>query len=166
MKKTSFFVTGLMAMTMATSAMAAKIGVVNPERILRESAAAEQAQVTLQKEFAKREAALATASKVLKADVEEYQKKRDTMSETQRAITERKLGDQERSLQRRNREMREDLNRRRNEELQAILMRSNEIIKDIAVKEKFDLIVQEAVYVNPQIDITDRVIKALAEKRK
>ena len=62
--------------------------------------------------------------------------------------------------------MREDLNRRRNEELQAILMRSNEIIKDIAVKEKFDLIVQEAVYVNPQIDITDRVIKALAEKRK
>ena len=76
MKKTSFFVAGLMAMTMATSAMAAKIGVVNPERILRESAAAQQAQVTLQKEFAKREAALATASKVLKADVEEYQKKR------------------------------------------------------------------------------------------
>ena len=51
MKKTSFFVAGLMAMTMATSAMAAKIGVVNPERILRESTAAEQAQVTLQKEF-------------------------------------------------------------------------------------------------------------------
>ena len=166
MKKTSVFVTGLMAMTMATSAWAAKIGVVNPERILRESSAAEQAHELLKKEFAKREAALATASKVLKADVEDYQKKRDSLSETQRAITERKLADQERTLQRRNREMREDLNRRRNEELQGILMRSNEIIQEIAKKEKYDLIVQEAVYANPEIDITDRVIKALAEKRK
>lgn len=165
MKKTSLLIAGLMAMTMATSALAAKVGVVNPERILRESAAAEQAQVTLQKEFAKREAALETASKVLKADVEAYQKKRATMSDTQRAMTERKLADQERSLQRRNREMREDLNRRRNEELQAILMRSNEIIIEIAKKEKFDLIVQEAVYVNPEIDITDRVIKALAKRK-
>ena len=166
MKKTSLFVAGLMAMTMATSAWAGKIGVVNPERILRESAAAEQAHELLKKEFAKREAALATASKVLKADVEEYQKKRESLSETQRAITERKLADQERTLQRRNREMREDLNRRRNEELQGILMRSNEIIQEIAKKDKYDLIVQEAVYANPEIDITDRVIKALAEKRK
>ncbi|MBR4939544.1 MAG: OmpH family outer membrane protein, partial [Burkholderiaceae bacterium] len=91
---------------------------------------------------------------------------RESLSETQRAITERKLADQERTLQRRNREMREDLNRRRNEELQGILMRSNEIIQEIAKKEKYDLIVQEAVYANPEIDITDRVIKALAEKRK
>ena len=166
MKKKSVFVAGLMAMTMATSAWAAKIGVVNPERILRESSAAEQAHELLKNEFAKREAALATASKVLKADVEDYQKKRDSLSETQRAITERKLADQERTLQRRNREMREDLNRRRNEELQGILMRSNEIIQEIAKKEKYDLIVQEAVYANPEIDITDRVIKALAEKRK
>lgn len=165
MKKTSLFVAGLMAMTMATSVMAAKIGVVNPERILRESAAAEQAHATLQKEFSQREAALETASKVLKADVEKYQKGREKMSETQRAITERKLADQERTLQRRNREMREDLNRRRNEELQAILMRSNEIIRDIAKAEKFDLIVQEAVYVNPEIDITDRVIEALAKRK-
>ena len=157
MKKTSLFVAGLMAMTMATSAWAAKIGVVNPERILRESAAAEQAHELLKKEFAKREAALATASKLLKADVEDYQKKRESLSETQRAITERKLADQE---------LREDLNRRRNEELQGILMRSNEIIQEIAKKEKYDLIVQEAVYANPEIDITDRVIKALAEKRK
>ena len=85
------------------------------------------------------------------------------MSNTERMAEERKLADRERSLQRRERELREDLNRRRNEELQSILMRSNEIIRDIARKGKYDLIVQEAVYVGPNVDITDQVIKALGK---
>ena len=149
---------------MAQSALAdTKIGVVNPDRILRESAAAQSAQVKLEKEFASREKSLSVSAKALKADVEKYQKRASKMSNTERMTEERKLADRERSLQRRERELREDLNRRRNEELQSILMRSNEIIRDIARKGKYDLIVQEAVYVGPNVDITDQVIKALGK---
>lgn len=149
---------------MAQSAVAdTKIGVVNPDRILRESAAAHSAQVKLEKEFASREKSLSVSAKVLKADVEKYQKRASKLSNTERMAEERKLADRERSLQRRERELREDLNRRRNEELQSILMRSNEIIRDIARKGKYDLIVQEAVYVGPNVDITDQVIKALGK---
>lgn len=149
---------------MAQSALAdTKIGVVNPDRILRESAAAQSAQVKLEKEFASREKLLSVSAKALKADVEKYQKRASKMSNTERMAEERKLADRERSLQRRERELREDLNRRRNEELQSILMRSNEIIRDIARKGKYDLIVQEAVYVGPNVDITDQVIKALGK---
>lgn len=149
---------------MAQSALAdTKIGVVNPDRILRESAAAQSAQVKLEKEFASREKSLSVSAKALKADVEKYQKRASKMSNTERMAEERKLADRERSLQRRERELREDLNRRRNEELQSILMRSNEIIRDIARKGKYDLIVQEAVYVGPNVDITDQVIKALGK---
>lgn len=149
---------------MAQSAVAdTKIGVVNPDRILRESAAAHSAQVKLEKEFASREKSLSVSAKALKADVEKYQKRASKMSNTERMVEERKLADRERSLQRRERELREDLNRRRNEELQSILMRSNEIIRDIARKGKYDLIVQEAVYVGPNVDITDQVIKALGK---
>lgn len=149
---------------MAQSAVAdTKIGVVNPDRILRESAAAHSAQVRLEKEFASREKSLSVSAKALKADVEKYQKRASKMSNTERMAEERKLADRERSLQRRERELREDLNRRRNEELQSILMRSNEIIRDIARKGKYDLIVQEAVYVGPNVDITDQVIKALGK---
>lgn len=149
---------------MAQSAVAdTKIGVVNPDRILRESAAAHSAQVKLEKEFASREKSLSISAKALKADVEKYQKHASKMSNTERMAEERKLADRERSLQRRERELREDLNRRRNEELQSILMRSNEIIRDIARKGKYDLIVQEAVYVGPNVDITDQVIKALGK---
>ena len=98
--------------------------------------------------------------------MEKYQKAAQKMSKTERIATERKLADQERQLQRRERELREDLNRRRNEELQTILMLSNDIIRDIARKQKYDLIVQEAVYVGPNVDITDDVIKALGSGKK
>jgi outer membrane protein len=35
------------------------------------------------------------------------------------------------------------------------------VIRSLAEQRKYDLIVQEAVYVNPRIDITDDVMKAL-----
>jgi len=41
--------------------------------------------------------------------------------------------------------------------------RSNNVIKQIADAENFALILQEAVFRSPRIDITERVIKALAE---
>ena len=129
-----------------------KIGVVNPDRILRESAAAYTAQQKLEKEFAGREKSLSISAKALKADIEKFQQRAPKMKNTERMAEERKLADRERSLQRRERELREDLNRRRNEELQSILMRSNEVIRDIARKGKYDLIVQEAVYVGPNVD--------------
>ena len=65
-------------------------------------------------------------------------------------------------LQRKGRELAEDLNQRRKEELQSVLERANRAIKQIAEQGKYDLIIQEAVYVNPRIDITDKVLKALA----
>lgn len=140
-----------------------KIGVVNPDRILRESAAAQSAQQKLEQEFAAREKSLSVSAKALKADIEKFQKQAPKMKAAERMAEERKLADRERSLQRRERELREDLNRRRNEELQIILMRSNDVIRDIARKEKYDLIVQEAVYVGPNVDITDQVIKILGK---
>ena len=86
---------------MAQSAVAdTKIGVVNPDRILRESAAAHSAQVKLEKEFASREKSLSVSAKALKADVEKYQKRASKMSNTERMAEERKLADRERSLQR------------------------------------------------------------------
>ena len=155
----------LLAAALATQNAVAdtKIGVVNPNRILRESAAAQAAQVNLEKEFASRQKSLSISARALKADVEKYQKRMAKLNKTQRMAEEVKLADRERSLQRQERELREDLNRRRNEELQAILMRSNDIIRDIARKNKYDLIVQEAVYVGPNVDITDQVIKALGK---
>jgi outer membrane protein len=48
----------------------------------------------------------------------------------------------------------------------AIYERVNKVIKTIAESDKYDLIIQEAVYVGTRIDITERVIKALAADSK
>ena len=45
----------------------------------------------------------------------------------------------------------------------AVIEKANKAIKQIAEADKFDLILQDVVWVSPRLDITDRVIKALAE---
>ena len=63
------------------------------------------------------------------------------------------------------REFREDLNLRRNEELSSLFERANKVIRQIAESEKYDLIIQEAVYRSSRIDITDKVLKALLTEK-
>ena len=83
------------------------------------------------------------------------------MAESQRVARQRQLVDQDRDFQRKRREFQEDLSARKNEELAQVLERANKVVKQVAEAEKYDVILQEAVYVNPKHDITDKVIKAL-----
>ena len=87
------------------------------------------------------------------------------MSESDRRNKETELGRQTRDYQRLQREFREDLNLRRNEELASLFERANKVIKQIAESEKFDIILQEAVYRSPRIDITEKVLKALSSEK-
>jgi len=138
-----------------------KIGVVQIERIVRDSAPAMRAQKKLEAEFAKREGELRKVSDQLKRMQDELEKDGVTMSETQRRNKERDFGEQSRDFQRKQREYQEDVNVRRNEELAQVVEQANRIIRQIANDEKYDIILQEAAYANPRIDITDKVIKAL-----
>ncbi len=141
-----------------------KIGFVNQERILRESAAAKRTQTKLQKEFELRAEEVARMEKQGRELEQTLQKEDVTMTDADRAAKAKQLAQIQRDFQRMSRELREDLNLRRNEELVSLQERANKIINEIAEKEKFDLIVQEAVFASGKIDITDRVIKALADK--
>jgi len=143
-------------------AQEARIAAVNSDRILRESAAAKAAQVKLEAEFAKRDKDLADMAQKLKSMSDSLDKSGASMSAADRAQKQRDLSQLDTDFQRKQREFREDLNQRRNEELAAVLDRANKVIKQIAEAQHYDLIVQEAVYVSPRIDITDQVLKALA----
>ena len=83
------------------------------------------------------------------------------MAESQRTTRQRQLVDQDRDFQRKRREFQEDLTARKNEELSQVLERANRVVKQVAEAEKYDVILQEAVYINPRHDITDKVIKAM-----
>ena len=138
-----------------------KLGVVNSDRILRDSQPARAAMQKLEGEFAKRDKELQESGARLKQSAERFEKDGPVMAETDRVRRQRELAEMDREFQRKQREFREDFNQRRNEELQGLLERTNRIIRQIAEQEKYDLIVQEAVYFNPRIDITERVLRAL-----
>ena len=157
----------LLAMvSLAAHAQAAelKIGFVNTERVFREAAPAKRAQQKLEREFAARNSELAKVEKQGRDLQSELERENVTMTEAQRREKERQLADISRNLQRMQREIREDLNLRRNEELASVQERATRVINQIAEQEKFDLILQEAVFASGKIDITDKVIKALADK--
>ena len=138
-----------------------KMGFVNTERIFREAASAKQAQAKLEQEFSRREKELLDAGNTLKAASEKFEKEAPTLSESQRNNRQKQLVEQDRDFQRKRREFQEDLNTRKNEEQQVVVERANRAVKQVAESEKYDVIFQEAVYINPKHDITDKVIKAL-----
>lgn len=151
----------LVAAAITASAQDFKVGFVNTDRIFREAKMAQSAQEKLEKEFSKREKELVDQTNVLKAASDKFERDAPTMSEPQRNSKQRQLVDQDRDLQRRRREFQEDLNQRKSEELQVVLERANRVVKQVADAEKYDVVLQEVVYVNPKHDITDKVIKAL-----
>ena len=139
-----------------------KVGFVDAERVNRESSPAGEASKRLEKEFQPRVQEIQRREAQIKTAQGQFEKDALTMSETDRRSREQEISRQIVDLQRLQREFQEDLNLRRNQELGALLERANKIIRQIAEAEKYDLIIQEAVYRSPRVDITDRVLKALA----
>jgi outer membrane protein len=142
---------------------APRIGFVNTERILRDAAPAKAAQAKLEAEFSKRERELQEMAGRLKQMGERLDRDSAVMSETERNRRQREFSDLDKDFQRRQREFREDVNQRRNEELSQVVERANRVIRQLAEKEKFDFIFQEAVYASPRVDITERVLQALSD---
>ena len=138
-----------------------KAGFINTDRIFREASTAKAAQTRLEQEFSRRDKELIDQGNNLKTASEKFEREAPTMAESQRTIRQRQLVDQDRDFQRKRREFQEDLSARKNEELAAVLERANKVVKQLAEQEKYDVILDQAVYINPKHDITDKVIKAL-----
>jgi outer membrane protein len=164
-KKIATLLVALMAALPVVQAVAAemKIGYVNTQRIFRDAPAAQKAAKKIEAEFSKRDQELQRMAKQLQSTQEGLEKNAVTMAEGERRNKERELNDLSRDFQRKQREFREDLNLRQNEENAASIEKANKAIKQIAEADKYDLIVQDVVWVNPKLDITEKVIKSLSE---
>lgn len=142
-----------------------RIGVVDTERILRESVPAIQAEKKIEKEFGLRDQEMKKIAKQAKEIQMHFDKEGMTLLDAEQRSKERELANLNVNLQRMQREFREDLNLRKNEELALVLARANKAIKAIAESEKYDLVLQEAVYRNPKIDITEKVLQYLSTEK-
>jgi len=108
------------------------IGFVNTDRIFKESDLANKARLKLENEFKSRENELSGFTAKFSSDYD--QKKRS---------------------------FEDDLKKRKNEEFAKVLVTANLAIKQFSNQVGIDLVLQEAIYVSPDLDITDRVISAV-----
>jgi len=140
-----------------------KIGFVNTERVFREAPIALVAQKKLEKEFATRDADLQKMAKQARDLQSQLEKDGVTMSDSDKQRKERDLANLNRDYQRSVREFREDLNVRRNEELVKVQDKARKAIQAYGEAEKYDVILEDAIYFSPKIDITDRIIRTLSQ---
>jgi len=138
-----------------------RIGAVNVEKIFNESNIAKQSQARLEKDFAKRQADIRDGAEKIKAAAEKLDRDSAVMSEAERVRRQRELADQDRELQRKQREFTEDLNQRNFEERAKVADKANIALKQVAEQKKLDVIIQDPLYANPKIDVTDDIIKVL-----
>ena len=156
---------GALVLSLPALAQEFRVGFVNTDRIFREANSAKTAQARVEQEFSRREKELGDMGTSLKNLADKFEREAPTLSEAQRQQRQKQLVDQDREFQRKRREYQEDLTARRNEELQQVLERANRVVKQVAEAEKYDLVLDQAVYINPKHDITDKVIKALNAAR-
>ncbi len=141
-----------------------KIGYIDTERLFKDSPMVIKAQKKLEQEFAKRDQEIQKMTKQARGLQNLLEREDLTLSDSKKNRKTRDLANLTRELQRAQRELREDLNQRKQEEFTSIHTRARSLIIDIANKERFDLIIENAVYASPRVDLTDRVMRAMEQR--
>jgi outer membrane protein len=141
-----------------------KIGVVNVARLLQEAPQAQAATQALENEFAARKRDLQNLERDLKARDEKLQKDGATMAEAERRNQEKALRDGQREFARKQNEFMEDLNVRRNEALGQLQRSVLQEVQTYAKSAGLDLVIADALFASPSIDITAQVLSALQAK--
>lgn len=138
-----------------------KIAYVSYERVSRDAAPFKAAAQKIEQEFSRRQKELQEMAARIKGMAEKLDKDAPVLPESERIKRQRELAELDRDFQRKQREYREDYNERHNQELAAVLEKAYKVIKQVAEAEKYDIVIQEAIYFSPRVDITDKVLKAL-----
>ena len=152
---------GAMAQASAQTAAPGRIGFVYTERLMTESKLAKAADAKLQSEFSNRQKQLDDAVQKYKVSREKFDDEAPKLSDVDRTKRTRELLDMEKDVQRMQREYNEDLFQRKNEERAAIAQKAYKLIEQVAEQEHLDVVLQEAIWTSPRIDITDRILKLL-----
>jgi outer membrane protein len=157
-----FVVMALCAASLAQAQNApSRIGVVFTERLMTESKLAKAADAKIEAEFSKRQKAITDMLARFKTVSERFDADAATLVEPERTRRAREVLDLDKDVQRMQREFREDLLQRKNEERANIAQKAYKLIELIAEQEKLDIVLQEAAWSSPRIDITDKILKQL-----
>ena len=153
----------VMAFSFAMPAVAQelKIGVVNVPFLMDRAPQTKAAMDALQEEFAPRQREFAARAKELEDLTARIQKDAAVMGQSERDSAEKELRDLRRDVTRLQNEFQEDLNLRQNEELGNLQRTLLQEVQAYAQAEGFDLVVGDALFVSPTVDITEEMLRAI-----
>lgn len=138
-----------------------RVGIVDSERIFKESKMAKEYQKKLQEDFGKREKILIDEASKIKAESASLSSNKSKLTATDKVKKGRELAERDRQWQIKNAEFSEDLKQRRLEDRSKIAQKANAALDSVAQRKNIDLILQEFAYSSKAIDLTDDVINTL-----
>jgi len=141
-----------------------KIGFVNAVSVLDRAPQAAVALLGLEKEFQPRDKELLELRDQIRVREAALEKNSLVMAASETKIRQRVFNGLQRRLKRLKEEAREDYNFRRNEELAKLQRLVREVIMDIAQEGGYDIVLEQAVYVNRSIDLTDKVLERMKRR--
>lgn len=142
---------------------AAKIGVVDLQKIMQSSNQMKDIQQKLEKDFKPRRDKLVAMETTLKSDMEKFKRDSAIMSAAQKKDLEKKIVTAQQQFERDGQQYQQELSTAHNEAMEGLYNKVRAAISKIAGDEKYDLIVQKdaAPFSNATLDVTDKVIKAI-----
>lgn len=153
----------LLSIALAAPALAeTKIGVINMSVLMRDAPQVRAADSQFKIEFDKREKDLQAERKKFQEDFKKAQREADAMSPQQKAAAEKDLFNRKSDLDLKERQFSEQVQARNQELQRAIFEKFNKAIDQVAREKGLDLVLRDAAFVNPSLDLTAEVIKKLA----
>lgn len=141
-----------------------KIAVVEVQRVISETVEGIRSKKELEAEFSKSQAKIDRKTKDLQKKVEDLQAKAAMLSAQELQRRQMELMDKEQELQQLYMQMQEELASKEALLTEKIYKRVAAIVKDIAAEEGIQVVLVRAettvLYVNPKLDLTNRVIVA------
>lgn len=163
MQQLGYVLLAVLIFVPATALSETKIGFVNIAKLMEDAPQVKSATKKMEGEFAPREKELVALQKEIKTLEDKLARDGAMMSESERGKQERDILSKQRELKRAQDEFREDLNIRRNEEMGKLQRKLFDAVVAVAKEQKFDLIVESAVYASEKVDVTDQVLKRLSK---
>ena len=145
----------------AASAARIKIGLIDAQKIMRESRAAKKARAAFIKDVEAKRAVLRAKQEEVRALEEELKREGKKMSPSARKQKGEKLQKEIKELKRLGSDLEEELKRKDVELTQKLLREIVGIVKEFSIKENYTVILEKksVVAADEAIDITDKIIR-------
>ena len=164
MNKITQLVTGVVAVCFMGAAVANGVGVVDMEKVVKDSPMATSIKSDLEKQFAEPKKKVTAMTNKLQADMAKYQKNKAVMSKDDLAALEKSIGSEQSDLQKLQIQLQSDVQAAQEKKMKEFMSSVKSSAKKIADKKGLDLVLpaNAVIYSPSKMDITKDVISSMS----